>query len=328
MRILVIGNNNKGAMEHFVSQALNSFYQVGHQSFPIIGNNRKLRLLMNYFSLLRNVVYYVFEKKIINYNAQVLIVGYRDFDPKTLKNIKTKSRNEVTLLSLNSDHIANLYKQESFLAPYDLYLVKDKFLFNILKEKLGKKAYYWHESSPDEYLRLPVLDIAEHAYDVISMGSLYPYRYEFMKNFIAQYQQNNCDFSFKCFYSNSNISPKHAFFEKRFIGEDEKEKLTSITRLVINNLHYAEIEGLNMKFWEYAALGVPQLIDYKSVTLDGLGFELELIMFRDVEELLEKIRYYLENYDEILSLTKELRNYVRNNHSYSVKYKKLISEFE
>jgi glycosyltransferase involved in cell wall biosynthesis len=121
-----------------------------------------------------------------------------------------------------------------------------------------------------------------------------------------------------------------------------KMKLKSIQKKVvhekyINSINQSKIciistnvfHSPNMKFTEFTSCGSFVLSD-KPEDFDELGFKdnYHLVIYKDLKDLEDKIKYYLKNEKEREIIAKNGMNFVRRNHNNTVRSKFLIDTIE
>jgi spore maturation protein CgeB len=84
----------------------------------------------------------------------------------------------------------------------------------------------------------------------------------------------------------------------RPVYEVEKAKAFLAAKIVLNTLHYAEIEGVNCRVFETAGCGAFQITDWKPALLDLFEPDREIVTFRTRAELKDKVDYYLQHPDQ------------------------------
>ena len=77
-------------------------------------------------------------------------------------------------------------------------------------------------------------------------------------------------------------------------GED-KARAARAARICLNTLHYGEVDGLNARAFEIAGCGGFQLLTLVPVLAEHFDIDQEVVAFNSIDELLEKIRYYLDH---------------------------------
>ena len=95
-------------------------------------------------------------------------------------------------------------------------------------------------------------------------------------------------------------------------------------RIVLNNLYYGEIWGLNVRTFEAAGIGAFQMVDWR-LGLDQL-FEdgKELISFRGMNDLQEKVDVWLNRSEERLAIANAGKRRAHADHTYRLRLSLLL----
>ena len=106
----------------------------------------------------------------------------------------------------------------------------------------------------------------------------------------------------------------------------EKAKAFSAAKVVLNNLHPTEINGLNKRSFEIAACGGFQITNYRPCTAELFDIGKEIICYNSFGELKEKLDYYLDerNEDERKDIIAAGHNRVLNEHTYSHRFNRIL----
>jgi spore maturation protein CgeB len=191
----------------------------------------------------------------------------------------------------SADALSNFYRQYIFAAPWDFLFFKDQYIIDFLRQKLQLNAYLlplgcypgWHrqvELTPDER--------EVYGCDLTIAGGLYYYRAKLFEQFLQ--------YNIKIWgppppaYVQSPVTKCH---QGRYVGEWEKAKAFNGAAIVLNNMHYAEIMGLNQRVFDACGCGAFQITDASPVMAEFFNPGKELVCFKDLAELQELIPYYL-----------------------------------
>lgn len=94
-------------------------------------------------------------------------------------------------------------------------------------------------------------------------------------------------------------------------------------------INHAVRDDLNMRFFELASIGVPQLCDRRMFGWSGLGFREDehFIGYSSHEEAVEKAKGWLNNQDGRL-MAKKAHDWVRRAHTYSDRAREMLAEIQ
>jgi len=192
------------------------------------------------------------------------------------------------------DAIAAFGRSMFVSAGYDAVFLKDPFVVRALRREPGIPAFYLPECfNPQVHRRVP-LDSearAEYSADIATAGNLYPNR-------VAVFSQLR-EFDVAIWGAPPpgwlDVSLIRPMIRARFVAHDEKAKAFLAARIVLNNLHPAEIWGVNCRAFEACGIGAFQMISWRPGLSQLFRDGVEIVAYRDMNDLLEKVRYYLAN---------------------------------
>lgn len=95
------------------------------------------------------------------------------------------------------------------------------------------------------------------------------------------------------------------------------------SKISVNVHHHATNGGFNMKFYEIPAAGGFQICDWQE-ELNRSAFGTRMASFRNTEELVERIRYYLSHDAERIRLATELRDLMMATETYEQRFASLL----
>lgn len=221
----------------------------------------------------------------------ILVLLGSQVSPKTVARIQQHFR--VPIVAWCQDALTNLDRQYLIGAEYDHVFVKDRYIVDFLKNMAGlPSVHYLPEACNPKIHRSVELneeDSRKYAADVMIYGSLYYYRQAILESLK--------DFDLKIWGAKPgwliDRLPNYHMGGKIF--ETEKCKAVRAASIVLNTLHFGEIRGLNARAFEIAGIGGFQLMSHSSAVHDHFVVGEEVETFSSRDELVEKIRYYLNN---------------------------------
>jgi spore maturation protein CgeB len=194
------------------------------------------------------------------------------------------------------DHIANLDRQYALLAPYHRLFFKDPYAVRTFREKAGLEIEYLPEACNPMWHKPVELTEAEQRHygcEVTTASSMYPYRMRILESLDG--------YDLKL-WGPASPSWLHSTLERHQTGvgvhEGEKAKAFSAARVVVNTMHYAEIEGVNVRTFEIAGCGAFQIADAKPALAELFVPDREIVTFSSREELRDKVGYYLQHKEQ------------------------------
>ncbi|MEM1119685.1 MAG: glycosyltransferase [Bacteroidota bacterium] len=236
-------------------------------------------------------------KKIIKWRAELVICTFKDIHPVFVEEIKKHAGN-LKCIHINPDQMTTLQNQQIIAANFDAYFIKDPFMVTFFRDKAGLNAHLLSEAfNPRVHVRPNISKKKaeqESGIDVLTFGGLYPYRVRILEQLVDK------GFKIKIIgqkrpYLGNKLS---TYRDEKYIVGEEKSKLVYGAKIVFNNFHYAEVEGVNVKFFEINGIGGFQFCDYKDILHDYLPYNPEEMSFRSINESVDKIRNLLESSKE------------------------------
>ena len=181
----------------------------------------------------------------------------------------------------------------------DAWFVKDPYMLNFMKNNMKLNTFLYNEVT-DIHLS-PKPNEAKHIteeridVDVMTYGTLYPYRNRILKHLL--------DSGIKI--SLYGTKP-HRFIDEdirkiytgEFILGERRAEVIYGSKIALNTLHFAEIDGVNARFFQINGCGGFQLCDYRPILKELLPVDPELVSYRNTDECIEKVQYYLNHPQE------------------------------
>lgn len=93
-------------------------------------------------------------------------------------------------------------------------------------------------------------------------------------------------------------------------------------------INHAVRDDLNMRFFELASAGVPQLADRRMVGLKALGFtpSVHFIPYESSAEAIEQVRFWLPREDARFRIAKAAHDVVRSAHTYEHRVRQMLDD--
>lgn len=327
MKIALIGSKDYDSLEFHIKDSLIFLEnEVFHIDLKDIVN---IPYIFNYWGrkLLSSFDEWLFEKianKVVEQTPELVICTYRIIHPKCIKLIKKKLPN-VPIIHINPDQLTTLEYQQIFASPYDAYFTKDPYMVDFMKNKISLNAFYLPEAFNPRIHKKPCVDRMEHekstGIDVVTFGTMYPYRANMV------YELIKADIKVSLFGTLDKRFSKPELddcFTNEFITGSRKAEILYGSKIVFNSFHYAEIESVNVKFFEIAGIGGFQICDYKPTIEEYSIIAPEKFTFKNINEAIDLINYYLNNTNERHQLALEQLNHFHQNHTYEHRIKRIM----
>lgn len=295
MKIVVVGSRLADSLEQHLCQ---SFRVLGYDATLLdVADGLPVSVKINYW-MARFVEFYDraissnIADRIIKLRPDLVVVVYRYLHPVLVERLK-KQLPGVIVVQMNPDPISNLEKQQIIAADFDYYFSKEPYIVDTLRNKAGLNAHYLPEGFNPRIYQKPAVEksVAEWLtdIDVLVFGNLYAYRARMVEQLIRAGLKVTV-----YGYQGPYLRPElNAIINQHQLTGPEKNRLFYGAKIVFNNFHYAEVSSVNHKYFELNGIGAFQLCDYKSTIEDHTGVPAEQVTYRNIDDAIDKIRYYL-----------------------------------
>ena len=201
--------------------------------------------------------------------------------------IELKRRTGAKVVMWFPDALVNFSKSFFMNAPYDGLFFKDPYIVHALGDVLKSPVYYLPECFNPECHSLPKEEIGHNeAYqcDITTAGNQHSWRVAFYKN-LADYDVKLWGNPAPLWMAAGAVSGMH---QGLGVYNNDKVRAFRGAKIVVNNLHYGEIWGVNVRCFEAAGAGAFQMVDWKPGLSHLFEDGKELITFRSMTDLKQK----------------------------------------
>jgi spore maturation protein CgeB len=220
------------------------------------------------------------------------------------------------------DNLVNFGRQYLLASDFDAWFFKDPYIARVLREKLSLNAFYLPEACNSVWHRrveLSAEDQRKYGCDLVTASNMYYYRAKSLEPF-RNYNLKMWGTSYPSWLS----SPLRAAYQDVYVAEEEKAKAFNAAKIVLNTMHYGEIEGVNCRLFEVAGCGTFQIADWKPALPDLFEPEREIVTFRTQHELKEKVDYYLAHTEERRGIADRAYARAHREHIYEKRLEKMF----
>ena len=303
MKIAIIGATNYDSMEYHLNE---SFNYNGHLSriFDVPDSDAlDIKTFMN------------LTNELDQYRPDLIMVIYRTVHPEFVALMKRKG---YTIIQVNPDALTTFgIQQQLFTSKYDVYFTKDPYIQRFMESNLKLNVKLYHEAFNKRVHIKPNVNKLEYEegfdMDVMTYGTMYPYRSRMLRMLADQGIGLTLFGGTNVPFYDQSLDQYHSGY---YITGESKAKILYGAKIVFNNLHYAEIESVNKRFYETNGSGAFQLSDYRPILKDLLPIDPELVSFRSIDEAIEKIKYYLQHPEKRADIAEKTYNHFMNNYTY------------
>ncbi len=327
MKILIIGSKGFDTLEYHLAD---SFRFLNHQVTIVdlqdaIPFNYAINYhAIKYFKRYDEFVFQKLARKAIEIKPDLIIGTYRFIHPLCIHLIR-KELPHTPVIHVNPDALTTFELQQVFASPYDFYFTKDPYIVNFMRQKMELNAVYLPEAFNPRIHRRPIqnrIELEEKInIDVLTFGSLYPYRVKMISNIIGS-GINVALFGNK---DKRFFNPElEKYFQNEFITGERKSELLYGSRIVFNNFHFAEIESVNCKFFEIGGIGAFQICDYRPIVEEYSKVNAAEFTFKTIGQATDLIKFYLDK----PALRHEMANvqydHFMQNHTYEHRVRQIL----
>ena len=251
----------------------------------------------------------------------IIIVCHDFLLPDEVTKLKKISNAKIALWF--PDALVNFARGYFMNAPYDALFFKDPYIVKSLSEVLASPVYYLPECfNPDRhYLPDGETPSDEYKCDITTAGTMHSWRVAFYKH-LANYNVKLWGTIPPLWMPKSVVSD---MYQGRFVNNQDKARAFLGAKIVLNNLHYGEIWGLNVRAFEAAGIGAFQMVDWRPGLDDLFEDGKEIISFKGIQDMKDKIQYWLDRPEERLQIAQNGKLRAYRDHTYELRLDLLIS---
>jgi len=257
-------------------------------------------------------------RQIIDYEPTLVIVILRNIPPYVIDSIKKASN--VKIVFWTGDGMVNLQRQYALISKYDAWFVKDRYMYDFMRSKLRLNVHLLPECCNPYVQKPPSKTAFGSKYDVSVVGTLYPYRANILDQLIAD------DITVDIFGAMPNWigakwKQRHAH---QYVVLDKKNEVFYGSKINLNTIFYGDIDAGNCRLFEVAGAGGFQICDRKEAIKNYFVEDEEIVFFDTADELIKKIKYYLEHQDEAEAIAKRGHERALKEHRYEDRINKIF----
>lgn len=223
------------------------------------------------------------------------------------------------------DHIGQFRKAMFLTADYDALFFKDNYIVKVLTYELGlQNVHYLPECCNPRYHKPIELSKEEEAFygcEVTTAGNLHSNRvalFTHLTEFDCKIWGNPAPIWL-------NTAKIENMVQNKFVANEEKSKAFRAAKVIVNNIQPGEIEGTNVRTFEVAAAGGFQLVNDRPALSELFEIGKQIETFKSVEELKDKIRYFIAHPTERKAIAEAGAARVTKEHTYKHRLEKIFS---
>ena len=242
--------------------------------------------------------------------------------PETLERLKQEHDCKILYVSGVSPIVFSHPIERQAARLYDLVLVND-FYHGVQWMELGAKQMEclpYVAIDPDFHYPKPKENIPNEAIcDIGFVGTLIP-NHLYSERVAAL--ESLSDFDLGIWSVHEVPASLKRFYRGYALGNEMMQILSSVK--ISLNVHGDFMRyGGNMRLFETAAVGTFQMVDNRPGIATWFTPNEHLIMYNDLDDLGDKVRYYLDHADERQHIAEQARNHVLTYHTYDQRLQQL-----
>jgi spore maturation protein CgeB len=326
MRILIVGDQYP---ESFGKEIAVGFEELGHEVYAVDNlvwprgstRQRATTLLARVFPRVEWRVNEQICKKAEAVQPDLILTTYTNILPQAVRRLRATTG--AKLAHWFPDHLANFDRQYVLASHYDALFFKEPYIVEFFRKKLGRNAHYLPEAfTPKWHKRVELTpeEVAFYGCDLTTASNMYYYRAVMLEQF-QNYDMKIWGTSFPRWME----SPLKKVYQNVYVAEEEKAKAFTAAKIVLNTMHYGEIQGVNKRTFEAAGCGAFQIADSKPVLRDLFEPGEEIVTFETAAELKEKVDYYLARPDERQAIARRAYERAHRDHTYAHRLRQMLA---
>lgn len=335
--ILIIGPNfygyNESVAKAFEVKGFKThIINFEEENIPVKGNK-----FIDKFLLKFKREYYIAEygKKVnkdlisfVNNNdiKDILVIKGSYITRETLEYLKKKG---CTLIMWMMDSVYRESQSMDTLELYDYRFMFEKTDIKKLQEAKNIDSYFL-PLCYDNFV-YDVKDIKRNV-DISFVGSFanYEHRVVLFERIIEEFKEYNIEIYGKYLmpskperYIKYYLKGYNKYFKNRFLSPKEVSNLYSRSKVCINIHNKQSKEGCNPRFFEIIGTKSFELVD--NIEYIKRNFDEYTCIYESTDDLINKIRYYLDNEKERAEIINKGYEYISKNHTFINRIEEIIS---
>ncbi len=252
----------------------------------------------------------------------VVIVCHDFLWPAEVAELKRRTNAQIAMWF--PDHLANFGRGYFMNAPYDGLFFKDPYIKHVLGDVLQSPVHFLPECFNPAQHWLPEEQIGndpKYQCDITTAGNQHSWRVAIFKH-LTDYDVKLWGNPAPLWMNADDVAGMH---QGHGVYNHDKVRAFRGASIVINNLHYGETWGLNVRTFEAAGAGAFQMVDWRPGLSHLFEDGKELITYQSMVDLKQKIDYWLLRPGErrAIALAGMLR--AHKSHTYEHRLKLLLN---
>ncbi len=240
--------------------------------------------------------------------------------PSTIKMVRQVT--QAPIICWVQDHMGTMGRQYVIGSGYDYLFAKDLAMVELMRRFTHQNDVHYLAEACNPRIHRPVVPTPEqrqrYQCEVTTAATLYYYRSAVLESI--------ADFDLKIWGSCPKFydGPLRSRHAGSGVYGDGKAACFRTAKIVLNTLFPTEISGLNARAFEAAGCGAFQLMNESQAITRHFEPGREIEVFRNLAELREKIRFYLDHDDERIAIANAGAERAHREHTYAIRLQEIF----
>lgn len=301
MRLLIVGKGHPYEVNTHICNSAKyldiEYSYIDLAKFIPTGETKLQRLYIKIFS--RHIYKYFLNNQLINCALRfkpdvLLVIKGAGIKPETLSYIKSQHRSYLINYATDDPFNTSICGDEirNSISSYDVYFCTKRAIINdVVKAGCSEARYLPFGYQPDvHYFEKPISDEETKKYssDVVLIGGCDEDRHHLINGLIC-----NLDINLHLYGGYWNRFPEFKKYYRGFVyGRDYRLALSS-TKIALGPVRHSNRDGHSPRTFEIIACNAFLLCEYTAEHDEIFVSDKEAVFYSSVNEMTEKIRYYL-----------------------------------
>jgi len=224
------------------------------------------------------------------------------------------------------DSLVNFGRGFFMNAPYDGLFFKDPYIVHALSGVVASPVYYLPECFNPERHCLPEGEVSGEEYrcDITTAGNQHSWRVAFFKH-LGDYDVKLWGNPAPLWMDAGVVRGMH---QGRGVYNQDKVRAFRGAKIVLSNLHYSEIWGVNVRTFEAAGAGAFQMVDARPGIAQLFKDGEELVTFSNMADLKRKLDYWLPREEERCDIAAAGCRRAHRDHTYALRLELMLETLQ
>lgn len=231
-------------------------------------------------------------------------------------------KREVITTNWFPDNLDHLDWMREISGCYSYFFHFDPYVVSLLRDEGQKNVYYLPFGCDPDLHRSVILserELEKYSCDVCFIGAYQPEREEALSRLT--------DLDLKIWgYKNWTKTKLRRFYQGTISNGEEMVKAYNACKIVLNIHYHLTGDGANYRTFETTGCGAFQIVDDRQdiANLFEVGQEIVTYQYRNLTDLEEKARYYLNNDQKRITIAKKGQERAHRDHTIQQRMDRLI----